>query len=137
MPSTPESSRSYLGLGPLEYEVMDAVWQRGSWVTVGDVFDDLNARAEKPHAYSTVRTIVSKLERKGLLRKRVAGKAHEFAAISERAASEREGVHRIIRPLLNPRNPLFAHLVDEIVADEETLQHFERLLSEKRKAQHE
>ena len=114
---------------------MDSIWRRGAWVTVGDVFDDLNERAAKPHAYSTVRTIVNKLERKGLLRKRVAGKAHEFAAVSERDASERDGVQRIIRPLLNPGNPLFAHLVDEIAADEETLQQFERLLSERRKAQ--
>lgn len=130
-----QNSRAYLGLGPLEYQVMDSVWRRGSWVTVGDVLDDLNARAAKPHAYSTIRTIINKLERKGLLRKRAAGKAHEFSAVSERNASEREGVQRMIRPLLNPRNPLFAHLVDEIAADEETLRQFERLLSEKRKTQ--
>ena len=135
MQRPPQDSRAYLGLGPLEYEVMDSIWRLGAWVTVGDVFDDLNECAAKPHAYSTVRTIVNKLERKGLLRKRVASKAHEFAAVLERDASEREGVQRIIRPLLNPRNPLFAHLVDEIAADEETLQQFERLLSERRKAQ--
>ncbi|HVA27264.1 MAG TPA: BlaI/MecI/CopY family transcriptional regulator [Candidatus Baltobacteraceae bacterium] len=134
MARIPENARTYLNLGPLEYQIMNSVWQHGTWITIGDVLDDLNKRSERPHAYSTVKTIFVKLVRKGLLQKRVAGKAHEFAAVQGRAVSEREGVRRIVKPLLNPSNPLFAHLVDEIASDEETLRHFERLLSERHKA---
>ncbi len=133
MPRNSATVRDYLNLGPLEYQVMNAIWRRGSWATIGDILAELNEQATRPHAYSTVKTIFAKLVRKGLLRKRVAGKAHEFAAVREREASEREGVRRIVKPLLNPRNPLFAHLVDEIASDEEALRYFERLLTERRK----
>jgi predicted transcriptional regulator len=132
--SNPAESRLYLGLGPLEYQIMDAVWTRGGWVTVGEVLDDLNGHGGRPHAYSTVKTIFAKLLRKGLLRRRVVGKAHEFAAAHGRQASERQGIHRLVQPLLNPANPLFAHLVDEIVSDDRTLAHFEMLLAQRRTA---
>ena len=137
MPEMQADARAYLGLGPLEYQIMTTIWDGGPWVTIGAVLDVLNARAPRPHAYSTVKTIFVKLLRKNLLRKRVTGKAHEFAAVRARDDSEREGVQRIVRPLLNPANPLFAHLVDEIASDSDTLRHFERLLAERRKLLHE
>ncbi|MHB8462634.1 MAG: BlaI/MecI/CopY family transcriptional regulator [Vulcanimicrobiaceae bacterium] len=137
MHSAAENARRYLGLGPLEYEIMDSIWNHGSWVTVGMILETLNAVAARPHAYSTVKTIFAKLVRKGLLRKRVVGKAHEFAATRARNESEREGVQRIVRPLLNPFNPLFAHFVDEVASDEATLQHFERMLAERRRVRNE
>lgn len=134
MANVPAPQRLYLGLGPLEYDIMDAVWLRGGWVTIGEVLDGLNDRADRAHAYSTVKTIFAKLLRKGLLRKKVAGKAHEFAATAAREASERQGIRRLVQPLLNPANPLFAHLVDEIASDDRALERFEQLVAERRKA---
>lgn len=134
MATHPDQQRLYLGLGPLEYDIMDAVWLQGRWVTIGDVLEGLNRQADRPHAYSTVKTIFAKLLRKGLLRRRVAGKAHEFAATAAREASERQGIQRLVQPLLSPTNPLFAHLVDEIASDERALERFEQLVAERRKA---
>lgn len=134
MPNRDAGQRVYLGLGPLEYEVMNSVWSRGAWATIGDVIEDLNARATRPHAYSTVKTIFAKLVRKGMLRKRAVGKAHEFAAAAPRETSERQGIRRLVQPLLSPANPLFAHLVDEIASDQGALERFEELLAQRRAA---
>jgi len=66
-------------LGPLEADVMDAVWATGQAVTVSDLMDVL-ARRKKPLAYSTIKTILTNLADKGYLVKRAAGRANSFAA---------------------------------------------------------
>ncbi len=131
MPNSTGSQR-YLGLGPLEYQVITVMWDRGAWVTVGDVLAVLNVDARRQHAYSTIKTILGKLLDKGHLRKRVNGKAHEYEAVQCRADAERQAVRGIVRPLLSPGNPLMAHLVDELASDERALNNFERLLAARR-----
>lgn len=53
-------------LHPLEREVMEELWSR-SPATVRDVLEALNARSERPRAYTTVMTIMRRLDAKGLL----------------------------------------------------------------------
>ena len=51
-------------LHELEAEIMDEVWARGA-CTVRDVLDALNARAPTPRAYTTVMTVMHRLDGKG------------------------------------------------------------------------
>lgn len=52
---------------------MEEVWDRGE-TTVRAVLEALNARADKTRAYTTIMTIMSRLDRKGLLDRRREGK---------------------------------------------------------------
>lgn len=60
-------------LHELESEVMEEVWRQGE-ANVRDVLDALNARGAKQRAYTTVMTIMQRLDAKGLLRRRRAGR---------------------------------------------------------------
>jgi predicted transcriptional regulator len=53
-------------LHPLEREVMEELWDRDH-ATVREVLEALNARSEKARAYTTVMTIMRRLDDKGVL----------------------------------------------------------------------
>lgn len=72
-------------LHPLEAEVMEEVWRRGE-ATVRVVLEALNARSDKPRAYTTVMTIMSRLDEKGVLRRRREGKTDVYHAVLSREA---------------------------------------------------
>lgn len=64
-------------LHELETEVMDEVWRLGS-ATVRDVLHALNERSDKQRAYTTVMTIMARLERKGVLEREKRGKGFVY-----------------------------------------------------------
>jgi len=102
---------------------MEQVWQRGQ-ATVREVMEALNS-ARKQRAYTTIMTIMVRLDEKGLLRRRKRGKTH------------------IYRPAMSRDEYLQARAqsrVDELVADygDLALAHFARqlgTLDPKRRAQ--
>lgn len=84
-------------LHELESEVMEEVWRREE-ATVRDVLEALNG-GRKKRAYTTIMTIMSRLERKRLLRKTKRGKSHLYRPamsreeyLEARAHSEVEGL---------------------------------------------
>jgi predicted transcriptional regulator len=66
-------------LHALENEVMEEIWGRGE-ATVRDVQEALNARADKTRAYTTVLTVMTRLDGKGMLVRRRAGRLDVYAA---------------------------------------------------------
>jgi predicted transcriptional regulator len=66
----------------LEAEVMAEVWRRGE-TTVREVLETLN-RGEKQRAYTTVMTIMARLDEKGLLKRRRAGKTDHYRPVLSR-----------------------------------------------------
>jgi predicted transcriptional regulator len=60
-------------LHELESEVMEEVWARGE-ATVRDVQEALNARNENARAYTTLLTVMTRLDGKGMLVRRRAGR---------------------------------------------------------------
>ncbi|MDQ3766867.1 MAG: BlaI/MecI/CopY family transcriptional regulator [Actinomycetota bacterium] len=68
-------------LGPLEEEVMEAVWKLGV-VTVRDVLGVLER--SRPIAYTTVMTTMGRLADKGLLRRTEIHPAHRYKALVSR-----------------------------------------------------
>src|SRR5712692_9334365 len=67
-------------LGPLEAEVMAVLW-RDLQASVRMVTERLNrSRPEKPLAYTTVMTVMSRLAGKGLLGRQLTGKTYEYRA---------------------------------------------------------
>src|SRR5579864_295155 len=95
----PGSHGSAAVLGPLEADVMNAVWAAGRPVTVADVMPELN-RQHKALAYSTIKTILTNLTEKGYLSKRASGRANTFAAKQTKQEFEREVVDGVVGSLL-------------------------------------
>ena len=60
-------------LHALEAEIMDELWTREE-ASVRDVLEALNERAGRTRAYTTVMTVMARLEDKGLLQRRRVGR---------------------------------------------------------------
>jgi predicted transcriptional regulator len=118
-------------LGPLETRVMEEVWRHGDWISVSDLMPVFRSKL----AYSTIKTILNNLAEKGHLKKRTGGRANEFMAASTREAFDEKVVADLVKPLISHyRNPLLAHIVEQI-DDDEGIAHLARLLREKRRRQ--
>ena len=59
---------------------MDEVWRQDREVSVRDVMDGINARADRARAYTTFMTIMRRLAAKGLLERRREGKTDYYLA---------------------------------------------------------
>lgn len=70
-------------LHELESEVMEEVWGQGC-VTVRAIFAALNARNDKQRAYTTIMTIMQRLDKKGLLCRCRQGKTDVYEACMTR-----------------------------------------------------
>src|SRR3954466_4663318 len=98
-----------LSLGDRELDVMGVLWDFGDG-TVTEVRDRLNAGL----AYTTVLTILRKLEAKGLVRPTVEGKAHRYVPRVARKKARRTVLGRLIDKLFDGSpEQLLAHLVDD------------------------
>jgi predicted transcriptional regulator len=64
---------------------MEEVWARGE-ATVRDVQESLNERCEKVRAYTTLLTVMTRLDGKGLLVRRRAGRLDVYAPAMARDA---------------------------------------------------
>ncbi|MHB8702644.1 MAG: BlaI/MecI/CopY family transcriptional regulator [Candidatus Tyrphobacter sp.] len=121
---------SVSALGPLESEIMDALWLRGGWSSAPEIMPRFASRC----AYSTIKTVLNNLSVKGHVRKRAAGHVNEFSAVLTREAFEERLVADVVKPLVTHyRNPLLAHIVHQL-DDEDGIAELERLLRERRGA---
>jgi BlaI family transcriptional regulator, penicillinase repressor len=71
-------------LHELEEDVMEEVWRHDE-ITVREVTEAVNARADKARAYTTYMTIMGRLDRKGLLTRRREGKTDFYKPVYTRA----------------------------------------------------
>jgi predicted transcriptional regulator len=120
-----------IALGPLETEVMEAVWHHGGWLAVSEMHETLQKK-KRSLSYSTIKTILNNLAEKGHLHKRSAGRANEFSAVLTKQAFDASVVGDVLKPLIrNYRNPLLAHIVNELHTDTDIAE-LERLLAQKK-----
>lgn len=66
-------------LHELEAEVMEQLWRLGD-ANIRTVLDAVNAVADKERAYTTVQTVMTRLDTKGLLNRRRTGKTDVYSA---------------------------------------------------------
>lgn len=98
-----------LTLGDRELDVMGVLWDIGDG-TVTEVRDRLPANL----AYTTVLTILRKLEAKGLVRHTVEGKAHRYIPRVAQKSARRTVLGRLIDKLFDGSpEQLLVHLVDD------------------------
>ena len=101
-------------LGELEKAVMEALWSADAPVTARDVQDAL---ADRQLATTTVLTVLGRLERKGLVTRERAGRAHRYRSV----ASREDHVATLMRDALDAapdRGAVLARFLGSIPADE-------------------
>ena len=97
-------------LSRLEHQIMDALWSRGA----SSVREVLEAFPEKGRpAYTTVQTMVYRLEEKGAIRRtKKIGNAHIFEAVISRASAQRRLVDELLAFFGGSSQPVVAHLIE-------------------------
>ena len=107
-------------LHALESEVMEELWAR-SEATVRDVQEALNARADKVRAYTTLLTVMTRLDSKGLLVRRRAGRLDVYSPALSRDAYLQARAEAEVRALVDDFGDLalahFARHVDQLDAE--------------------
>jgi predicted transcriptional regulator len=99
-------------LGPLEADVMDAVWDRGD-TTVRDVHAALAHRRDI--AYTTVMTTMTRLAAKGLLKRDTSSLAHRYRPTVTRDEYAHSTVHSVVDWLVNNfPEPAISYFVDVV-----------------------
>src|SRR5438874_7782819 len=96
-------------LSRFELEVMDVIWRLGE----ASVREIQEALADRSPAYTTVQTIVLRLEQKGAVRRaRKTGNAFVFAPVISRKSIVRRLVDDLLDLVGGSPQPLVAHLVE-------------------------
>ncbi|HXP45867.1 MAG TPA: BlaI/MecI/CopY family transcriptional regulator [Terriglobales bacterium] len=123
---TPLASASKLG--PLETELLRALWKRGN-ATVRELLAEGHARA----AYTTVMTTLDRLHKKGLLDRAPDGRAYRYSPRHTEAEYNRLLLAGAIQRLLGSSAPL-SFLVDAVTEhDAALLPELERAVERKRR----
>ncbi|MGD2123247.1 MAG: BlaI/MecI/CopY family transcriptional regulator [Gemmatimonadota bacterium] len=112
-----------------ELDVMSALWELGS----GTVSDVLNALPDEL-AYTTVLTILQRLEKKGHVRHESEGQAHRYFPAVEREEAQDSAIRRVTRKLFSDSPELLMNrLVRKGGLTEEQLRDLRDLLDERLK----
>ena len=113
-------------LSKLEHQIMDALWSRGA----SSVREILEAFPDKGRpAYTTVQTMVYRLEEKGAIRRvKKIGNAHIFDAAISRSSAQRRLIDELLAFFGGSSQPVVAHLIESGNLTLEDVKEAEQLL---------
>jgi predicted transcriptional regulator len=115
-------------LSKLELQIMDALWRAGP-SSIRDIQESLPARP----AYTTVQTMVYRLEAKEVLRRTTkVGNAHLFEAVISRSAAQASLVDDFLGLFGGRMQPVMAQLIEAGNLSEEDVAEAEKLLRDLR-----
>ena len=122
-------------LGSLERQVMEIVWQSGA-LTVREV----QAKLERPAAYTTVMTTLDRLFKKGFVARTRSGRAFVYLASRSREEVEAAVASGVLNGLLSTGSgaamPILSNLVDAVGSQNgglDLLDALEQLVQDKRR----
>jgi|SRR5882762_10065256 len=119
-------------LGDLQLRIMQILWQRGE-AAVADVHRALIV--ERDPAYTTIATMLRKMEAKGLVRHRLEGRSFIYrAAIAEEAVSKGMADHLLDKLFEGSLADMVHHLLASREVSREELSKLEQLIAERKKA---
>jgi BlaI family transcriptional regulator, penicillinase repressor len=113
-------------LSKLELQIMEAVWSRGasSIREIQEAFPE-----EKRPAYTTVQTMVYRLEaKKALRRAKKISNAHIFEAVISRSTAQRRLIDEFLGLFGGRSQPVMAHLIEAGKLTLEDVQEAEKVL---------
>jgi BlaI family penicillinase repressor len=118
-------------LGDLQLKIMKILWERGE-AAVAQVFEDL-ARDSDP-AYTTVSTMLRKMEGRGLITHRVDGRTFIYRAKVDAEAVSRGMADQLVdRMFEGSLTEAVSHLLTTREVSREELIKLERLIAERKK----
>ena len=113
-------------LGKLELQIMQALWDRGA-CSVREIQESFPAR--KRPAYTTVQTVIYRLEAKGALRRaKKISNAHIFEAVVSRNAAQRRLIDDLLGLFGGRTQPVMAHLIESGKLTLDDVQEAEKIL---------
>jgi predicted transcriptional regulator len=116
-------------LGSAELEVLKVLWDAGP-STVRDVLNHLHAHGRQI-AYTTVQTLLTRLEQKGCVRSDKSDLAHVFRARVTRNRVTRSRLKTLVNQLYDgAAGPLVLHLVRHERLTPDELEELHRLIAE-------
>jgi BlaI family penicillinase repressor len=115
-------------LSALELRIMNELWTRGP-CSIREIHEAVVKR-DRP-AYTTVQTMVYRLEAKGALRRtRKIGNAHVFEATTTRASVQTKLLKELLGLFGGSAGPVMAHLVEMGKVSKEDIDEAQKLLRE-------
>jgi BlaI family transcriptional regulator, penicillinase repressor len=127
MPMTP-AAKIQPKLSALELRIMNELWTRGP-CSIREIHEAV-VKKDRP-AYTTVQTMVYRLEVKGALRRtRKIGNAHVFEATTTRASVQTRLLKELLGLFGGSARPVMAHLVEMGKISKEDIDDAQKLLRE-------
>lgn len=124
-------SRSFNTLGELQKAVMEALWAAGD-AGVQAVRDRLDRGNEL--AYTTVLSVLQKLEKLGWVKRRREGRSHVYRAARSRDEEGVRSVRKIVEDVFGgDRLRLFQHLIDDEKLTPDEMNALRDMIARKRK----
>jgi predicted transcriptional regulator len=113
-------------LSKFDLQIMEALWSGGS-LSIREIQESFPERGRP--AYTTVQTIVYRLEaKKALRRAKKIGNAHIFEAVISRNAAQRRLIDEFLGLFGGQTQPVMAHLIESGKLTLEDVQEAERAL---------
>ncbi len=125
------TGRSLDDLGDLQTAVMEVVWDLGE-ATVGQVRDRL--ASDKELAYTTILSVLQKLEKAGWLKHRAEGRSYVYLPRRSRSDAGRSALRKFTERMFGG-DPLvlFEHLLDDDRLTTDELAELRKMLERRRK----
>lgn len=118
-------------LGDLQLRILKVLWARGE-ATVTDIREALPGGADL--AYTTVATMLRKLEARGLVQHRVEGRAFRYrATVAEDQVSRGAVAHLLDRLFGGSLEALVSHLLTSREVSRDELTRLEQLIAERKR----
>jgi BlaI family penicillinase repressor len=118
-------------LGDLQLRIMQILWTRTE-ATVAEVHGSL--AGERDLAYTTVATMLRKMEARGLVRHRLDGRSFVYrAAVREEAVSQGMADHLVDRLFEGSLSDMVQHLLTTREVSHEELSKLEKMITEMKK----
>lgn len=118
-------------LGELQKAIMEAVWNLGE-ASTRQVLDRLNQT--RSLAYTSVLSIMQRLEKAGWLKHRLEGRTYLYQATQSREQETHRSLKTFIERVFQGNSRLvFQHLLEDEALSEEDLLALRRLIDQKRK----
>jgi len=121
----------FFRLGDLQLRILQVLWQK-SEATVSDVHRIV--AAERELAYTTVATMLRKMEAKGLVRHRLEGRTFIYrAAVAEETVSKGMADHLLEKLFEGSLAEMVSHLLSSREVSRDELSKLEQLIAERKK----
>ena len=120
-----------LRLGDLQLRIMQNLWRKGE-ASVSDVHGEIGV--ERDLAYTTVATMLRKMEAKGLVKHRLEGRSFMYQpAVAEAAVSKGMAGHLLDHLFEGSLADMVNHLLSSREVSREELSKLEHMIAERKK----